>query len=243
MRARVFLLLMVLAGLAATLTLQRGWLFSYWGVPRYFDPFAALQLEDPPHLWTSMKFRRLSTQPTACLAFLEATDWRFTPVPAHQAAPGCALPATVRLSGMAKKAERSAIRLSSPLLVSCPVAASLALFERHTLRPLTKTLLNTEVTGVDHLGSFSCRNIGNAATGRRSEHALANAIDVAALRLADGRTLRLVRDWNAHNEASAYWRALRDGACVWFQGVLGPDYNAAHQDHFHLDRGPFRICR
>jgi hypothetical protein len=25
--------------------------------------------------------------------------------------------------------------------------------------------------------------------------------------------------------------------------VLGPEYNAAHRDHFHLDRGSFRFCR
>ena len=40
-----------------------------------------------------------------------------------------------------------------------------------------------------------------------------------------------------------FTRELRDGACGLFNGVLGPDYNAAHRDHFHLDNGPFRICR
>ena len=28
-----------------------------------------------------------------------------------------------------------------------------------------------------------------------------------------------------------------------FDAVLSPDYNAAHHDHLHLDRGPFRMCR
>jgi len=28
-----------------------------------------------------------------------------------------------------------------------------------------------------------------------------------------------------------------------FQTVLGPDYNAAHANHFHMDMGSFRICR
>jgi hypothetical protein len=25
--------------------------------------------------------------------------------------------------------------------------------------------------------------------------------------------------------------------------VLGPDYNAAHRNHFHLDMGPWWVCR
>jgi hypothetical protein len=36
---------------------------------------------------------------------------------------------------------------------------------------------------------------------------------------------------------------VRDGACGTWETVLGPEYNAAHRDHFHLDRGPYRICR
>jgi hypothetical protein len=36
---------------------------------------------------------------------------------------------------------------------------------------------------------------------------------------------------------------VRDGACLFFDGVLSPDYNAAHRDHLHLDRGRYRYCR
>jgi hypothetical protein len=36
---------------------------------------------------------------------------------------------------------------------------------------------------------------------------------------------------------------LRDGACRVFDSVLGPEYNAAHRNHFHLDRGDYRMCR
>ena len=28
----------------------------------------------------------------------------------------------------------------------------------------------------------------------------------------------------------------------WFDAVLSPDYNAAHRDHLHLDRGRYRAC-
>jgi hypothetical protein len=29
----------------------------------------------------------------------------------------------------------------------------------------------------------------------------------------------------------------------WFEGVLGPDFNRQHVDHFHLDRGSWKTCR
>ena len=38
-------------------------------------------------------------------------------------------------------------------------------------------------------------------------------------------------------------RQVHGGACHGFMAVLGPDYNAAHRNHFHLDRGPYRVCR
>ncbi|QYU66996.1 extensin family protein [Leptolyngbya sp. 15MV] len=77
----------------------------------------------------------------------------------------------------------------------------------------------------------------------RSEHATANAIDIAGFVLRDGRDLTLLRDWPRETEEAGFLRAARDGACRWFRAVLGPEYNAAHRDHFHLDMGRWRACR
>jgi hypothetical protein len=55
--------------------------------------------------------------------------------------------------------------------------------------------------------------------------------------------LRVARDWDGDDAEARFLRALRDGACTFYDGVLGPDYNAAHADHLHLDRGPYRVCR
>jgi len=243
MRARVFFGLLLLLVLATVLTVQRGWLFSFWGVPAYLDPFSALQLDDPPHLWTALKLQRLNADLDLCFDFMSTTAWRFQRIAPHQAAPDCVLPESLRLSGLDRGVDHAAIKLSSPTLLSCPMAASLALYERHAMRPILASMTSTHVVAIDHLGSFACRNIGSSNSGRRSEHASANALDIAAFQLADGRQLRIARDWNPDSASAPVLRALRDGACPWFQSVLGPDYNAAHQDHFHLDRGRSRICR
>lgn len=100
-------------------------------------------------------------------------------------------------------------------------------------------------------------------TAQMSEHASANAIDITGFVTRDGRRVRVATDWRkpASNVVPAaaaaaaagdppgetpeatFLRAVRDGACDVFHGVLGPDFNAAHRNHFHLDMGRQRICR
>ncbi len=40
-----------------------------------------------------------------------------------------------------------------------------------------------------------------------------------------------------------FLRVIRRSACKRFGTVLSPDYNAAHRDHFHLERGDGSFCR
>lgn len=135
------------------------------------------------------------------------------------------------------------VALSSSFLASCPLAVAFALFERHALQPASQAVYGQAVTRVDHLGSFACRNIYNRENGTRSQHASANALDIAGFRLADGRTISVLKDWPRDNQDARFLRQVRDGACDMFSVVLSPDYNAAHRNHFHLDVGPWWVCR
>ena len=53
----------------------------------------------------------------------------------------------------------------------------------------------------------------------------------------------MLKDFADPGAEGRFLRRSRDGACRWFGAVLSPDYNTAHRDHFHLDRGAFRACR
>jgi hypothetical protein len=99
------------------------------------------------------------------------------------------------------------------------------------------------VSAIEHFGSYSCRNVYGRPEATRSRHATAEAWDVAGFVLVDGRRIRVARDWQSTKAEAAFLRESRDGACRFFDGVLSPDYNAAHHDHLHLDRGPYRMCR
>jgi hypothetical protein len=112
------------------------------------------------------------------------------------------------------------------------------------VEPAARRILGQPVVRINHFGSYACRNVNHAASGRRSEHASAGAIDLAGFVLRDGREITVARHWKgADSRAADFLRAVRDGGCGVFNGVLGPDYNAAHRDHFHLDMGRYRVCR
>lgn len=209
---------------------------AYRHLPPEWDPAAPLDLRAAPGLLTGFKLRRLAADPPACFAAFAASGLAPARVPDRPSDAGCAVEDAVLLPSSLRVAPR-------PPAVTCRVAAAWTLWERHALQPAARRHLGTEVAGVRHLGSYSCRNVNHAAIGRRSQHATANAIDVAGFTLADGREVRLARDWGGTGPETAFLRAVRDGACRWFHGVLGPDHDAAHADHFHLDMGPWRACR
>ena len=117
---------------------------------------------------------------------------------------------------------------------ACPVAAALVVWEREVVRPAAQRHFGKNVTAIEHFGSFNCRRI--AGRNAWSQHATADAIDIAGFRLANGRRVRVLAGWNGDPDEAAFLRDVRDGACRLFATTLSPDYNDAHADHFHLDQ-------
>src|SRR3546814_3060791 len=97
------------------------------------------------------------------------------------------------------------------------------------------------VVKIETYGTYSCRNIYGGRSGRLSQHAYSNAIDVSGFVLADGRRIMLDGGWDGDKPSQDFLRALHKSGCRRFGTVLGPDYNAAHYNHFHLDRKSTRL--
>src|SRR5207342_1190673 len=78
---------------------------------------------------------------------------------------------------------------------------------------------------------------------RLSEHGRANALDVRALKLANGRSISLT-DRTVPRELR---ETVLHSVCARFSTVLGPGSDWYHEDHIHLDlmerRGNYRICQ
>mgnify|MGYP002777134905 CR=1 FL=1 len=139
---------------------------------------------------------------------------------------------------------QSTFAYSGPVAVSCAAAAALTLWERDVVAPAAARHLGQAVTRIELAGAaYQCRPIAGRGDGRMSEHAFANAVDIGGFQLADGTVLTVEHGWRGSARERVFLRAVRDGACGRFTGVLSPDYNRAHRDHFHLDMGRDEICR
>lgn len=207
-----------------------------WQLPAVWNPWAPLDVRQPPNLLTSYKLSRLADDPQLCEQALHSSSLRYRAQADSPASANCPLRNVWRI-------ERGEARLSSSFLASCPLAVAYALFEVHGLQPAAQRAFGQPVVQVDHLGSFACRNVYHRAQGRLSQHATANALDISGFRLKDGQRVVLARDWQGEGGKANFLREVRQAACEVFSTVLGPDYNAAHHNHFHLDMGRWQVCR
>jgi hypothetical protein len=208
-------------------------------------PWTRLDLAQPVGAFTGRKIAGLTDDFAECRALLRAADIRYTVLPPVPAQGQCGYADGVRfVPGGARTIAFSPASLG----VSCPVAAALAVWEWNIVQPAAQKHFGKQVVAIEHFGSYSCRRIYGRSSGDWSEHATADAIDVAAFRLSDGTRISVLRDWSKGGEKARFLHAVRTGACRLFSTVLSPDYNAAHRDHFHLDQAKrgvagWRGCR
>jgi hypothetical protein len=214
--------------LAALIPLALGTAGWQWllGHPEH-NPWAPLDLNDPPGWATRAKLARLKGDVGESRAVLARSDVAFTALAPTGEGP-CARPDRTRLG-------RYPLAPDTPA-VTCPVAAALEIWRRDSVAPAARRIMGSELARIEHLGAFSCRRMYGGSDGPWSEHATANAIDIAAFVLRDGTRISVLKDWNGDGAKARFLRAVREGACGSFATVLSPDYNAAHADHFHLDQ-------
>lgn len=222
-----YLAMAVLGGLAISMLLA---------LPPEQTPWGELALEQPIGPFTDMKLSALNNRDMNCTMLLEESAVKFTPIPDEEFDDNCRFRNVVNL-------EQSFTPYSAPVRITCPGAAALYLWERDIVQPAAMAWFGMGVERIEHYGTYSCRRVNGASEGRFSQHATANAIDIAAFRLEDGRIVTVKEGWQTGGPESHFLHEVRDGACRTFRGVLSPDYNAAHHDHFHLDMGPFSMCR
>ena len=176
----------------------------------------------------------------ACFADLHASGARFSRVPDRYAAPGCNTLGAVKLVSLNGDASQFGVTNLGP--VKCEAAKAFSGWARFGVDRAARQILGSPLVRIETMGSYACRNI--FGTSRRSAHATGNAIDVSGFVLADGRRIALKRDWNGGTRAEReFLRVVQRSACKRFGTVLGPEYNAAHRDHFHLERSESSFCR
>ena len=227
MKGKTLLIVFILVAVATV---------GYRWLPSHYNPFTPLSLDDPPGPITQYKLRRLT--PEACASLLSQANQKalIRTQPVADSAGACPLHNVVRVRDFGP------VSLNSSFLASCPLALSSALFVSQQARPLTKTWTGSELVRIEHLGSFACRNIYHRPDARRSEHATAEALDISAFRLANGERVTILHGWRS-TKTQPWLQALLTASCGYYGNGLGPEYNAAHANHFHLGMRGFGLCR
>ncbi len=222
---------LILAGIAAVGLL---WLVHRY-LPHQHNPFREIDLTAPIGLATYGNLTDLKYDRETCLEKLSAAGIEYVDLPADEAGTNCPLDNSLTLKQSLTPYN------AAPLRMTCHQIATLYMWERHVARPQAEKVFGSPLRQIETYGTFSCRNI--AGTRQRSQHSYANAIDISGFVLEDGRRISVKNDWRARSDEGKYLKRVHKGACRLFSVTLGPDYNAAHADHFHLDMGSTETCR
>src|SRR5690625_1300894 len=191
---------------------------------------------DPRANLYGVSIASLQANPQLCTFALGASGHQLTSVQDRPIQNGSGINYAIEMSG-------TSVAFNNGFVATCPLAATYAIYEADVLQPAALKHFGQAITRVDHWGTYACRNRNNRMAGPRSEHATGNAIDIAGFTLADGRKITVLDGWRGKSDERAFLREVHLGACSLFQGVIGPDHDSAHRDHFHFDMGRWRFCR
>jgi hypothetical protein len=207
-------------------------------VPWYLNPLPAIDLADPSPWFADWRLAAMKSNPHLCRRVLVAPHLEAQPIADHPLQDGCGWTNAVRMSSA------GGVRAGFDK-ITCEAAAALALWLEYDLQQVAQDIHGQRIVAVQSFGTYSCRNIIGAKfwKNRRSEHAIANAVDIGGFTLANGHHISVRRQWRGEGPDARFLRAAHDSACRYFRVVLGPDFNPEHHDHFHLDRGIGWLCR
>lgn len=179
-----------------------------------------------------------------CMADLKALGAHVEPIDRIDDDNGCGVDKPVRVDRLLP-----GVALSPAADFRCETALQLARFVKQQVIPTAEIGLPTtgKLTSVNHASAYVCRKRNGASTGKISEHARGNAVDIGSLSFGrETVPMRIVKPEDSTME-DAFQRAINATACLYFSTVLSPGSDAAHEDHMHLDvlerKGGYRYCR
>jgi hypothetical protein len=178
-----------------------------------------------------------SAQTRQCFADLRRDETAFRPLPDRTFENGCSAVGAVQL-----------LDIGTPVTnlgaMTCPLARGFEQWAREAVQPAARAWLGSRVVRIESFGTYSCRPVNGQTGARLSEHGRANAVDVGAFVLADGRRITILAGWSGPDEnVRKFLRAVHDAGCRRFSVGLGPDANAYHRNHLHFDMGQGPYCR
>jgi hypothetical protein len=128
-----------------------------------------------------------------------------------------------------------AAMVSPPATLACPIVSVLDRWVTDGVQPAARRWFGSQVVEIKQISAYSCRGMNGQMGAPISEHSFGNALDIAAFKLADGRTVTVRDGWRGMPEEQGFLRDIEAAACEHFMTVLAPGSNAFHYDHMHVD--------
>ena len=132
-------------------------------------------------------------------------------------------------------ADEGRVALKPPALLRCNMIPAVEVWVKRVVEPEIWRHYRSPLVELKVAASYGCRPMNNQPGAKLSEHGHANAVDISAFHLADGRVITVKGGWHGDPRDRSFLRAVHSGACGTFTTVLGPEANSYHSDHFHFD--------
>jgi hypothetical protein len=182
-----------------------------------------------------------------CAQRLKGLPIVYKPMAPFGQAGGCGAAAALKISQI------SGVTIVPPAELTCDMTEALHGWLSSSVLPAARLELKKKVVKINNASAYVCRRRNGLASGKLSEHAKANALDIATLGFDDGSAISIKGDWSGLKQligVSAqgnFLRLIRRDACIRFTTVLGPGSDRYHGDHFHIDvarrNNGYRICK
>jgi hypothetical protein len=179
--------------------------------------------------------------PSACRLALTDEIAIAPSIPDIHGAGGCGGEDLVRLEAVVLP-DKHLVSVKPAAILRCAMASAIADWIRTDMAPLAANL-GSVISDLDNFNSFECRGRNRILGARLSEHGRANALDVRALKLANGQSISLTD----RTVSRGLRESVLHSACARFSTVLGPGSDWYHEDHIHLDlmerHNNYKICQ
>jgi len=154
---------------------------------------------------------------------------------------GCGGTDLVRLEAVVLP-NKHKVAVTPAATLRCAMASAIADWVRTDVVALAAGQ-NSEPAVLDNFDSYECRGFNRVPGAHLSEHGRANALDVRAIKLANGQSIELT-DRSVPREVR---ESVLHAVCTRFTTVLGPGSDGYHENHVHLDlaerHNNYRICQ
>jgi hypothetical protein len=205
--------------------------------PKAEEPEAAEKPSGEP----SKTAEPVPPQPSACRLALTEEIAIAPSIPDIKGPGGCGGEDLVRLEAVVLPDKRK-VAVKPAAILRCKMATAIADWIRGDIVPIAAKL-GSQLSDLDNFDSYECRGRNRVAGAQLSEHGRANALDVRAFKLTNGKSIYLTDRMVAREVRES----VLHSACARFSTVLGPGSDWYHEDHIHLDvserRNNYRICQ